>query len=67
MKGEEIPPGEHWAGNPARAMPEIPYSPPACADRPTAPVPPPRTGPIPVPSSDGRPPAAARVLTPALQ
>jgi non-ribosomal peptide synthetase-like protein len=67
MKGEEIPPGEHWAGNPARAMPEVPYSPPACADRPTAPVPPPRTGPIPVPSSDGRPPAAARVLTPALQ
>jgi acetyltransferase-like isoleucine patch superfamily enzyme len=68
MKGEEIPPGEHWGGNPARAMPEVPSAPPACADRPTAPVPPPRTGnPIPVPSIDGRPPAAARALTPALQ
>ncbi|WP_448619121.1 Pls/PosA family non-ribosomal peptide synthetase [Geodermatophilus sp. URMC 65] len=68
MKGEEIPPGGHWGGNPARAMPEVPSAPPACTDRPTAPVPPPRTGnPTPVPSSDGGRPAAAPSLTPALQ
>ena len=37
MKGEEIPPGERWGGNPAREMPESQTT--LRARRTTAPVP----------------------------
>jgi non-ribosomal peptide synthetase-like protein len=61
MKGEEIPPGEHWSGNPAQQLREVPVL-SACADRPTAPVPPRSGDPIPVSSPDGRQPAAVPAL-----
>ncbi|WUD72824.1 phosphopantetheine-binding protein [Streptomyces sp. NBC_00510] len=32
MKGEEMPPGAHWAGNPAREMPDVLPVPPAHRD-----------------------------------
>ncbi|MDX2702985.1 phosphopantetheine-binding protein [Streptomyces sp. PA03-6a] len=36
MKGEEMPPGAHWAGNPAREMPDVLPVPPAHRDAATA-------------------------------
>jgi non-ribosomal peptide synthetase-like protein len=54
MKGEEIPAGEHWAGNPAEALPREVPAVPARTDRPTPVshlVPSPRTSPAPVPVS----------------
>ncbi|WP_172442286.1 Pls/PosA family non-ribosomal peptide synthetase [Geodermatophilus sabuli] len=63
MKGEEIPAGEHWGGNPAQELPEVPAALPAATPRPlpAAALPPPRTEPI-LQASSGR--ASARPLTP---
>ncbi|MGY1689772.1 Pls/PosA family non-ribosomal peptide synthetase [Geodermatophilus sp. SYSU D01105] len=66
MKGEEIPPGEHWGGNPAEELPEVPPALPAPSLRrlPAAAVVPPRIDPVPVSSSGGRHRAGPRHLTP---
>nr|WP_246326013.1 Pls/PosA family non-ribosomal peptide synthetase [Actinomycetospora corticicola] len=51
MKGEEVPPGEHWSGNPARAT--------RCSPGPRRRVPPPAAAPHPVP-----PPGPAHLMGP---